>query len=82
MKMRPEKMPFVWHKDERDNTWKYGADQKDGMGVFQDEQDGKWYGNVVVPNVDIITGVGPYNTIIEAMRECEIMYLRLKALPV
>ena len=73
-------MPFVWHRDPRDNTWKYGASE-DGLGVFQ-EPDGKWYGNVIVPQTDIITGVGPYNTVIEAMRECEIMYLRLKALPI
>ena len=77
MKMRPERMPFVWVEDKRDNVWKYGA-VKDGMGVFQ-EPDEKWHGNVVVPGSIDVLGVGPYDTIIEAMRECEIMYLRLKA---
>lgn len=77
MKMRPERTPFVWHEDKSDDVWKYGLDE-DGMGVFQ-EPDGKWHGNVVVPGSVDILGVGPYDTIIEAMRESEIMYLRLKA---
>lgn len=77
MKLRPERIPFVWYQDQRDNVWKYGADS-DGMGVFQ-EPDGKWHGNVVVPGSIDILGVGPYDTIIEAIRESEIMYLRLKA---
>lgn len=78
MKLRPEKMPFVWHEDTRDNVWKYGS-ENDGMGVFV-EPDGTWHGNIVVPGVLDILGVGPYDTIIEAMRESEIMYLRLTAL--
>ena len=78
MKMARENMPFVWHFDKRDDVWKYGADQNDGMGVFQ-EQDEKWYGSVVVPGSIDVLGVGPYDTLIEAMRESEIMYLRLKA---
>lgn len=76
--MRPEKIPFVWHEDKRDNVWKYGA-ENDGMGVFV-ETDGKWHGNIVVTGVNDILGVGPYDTMIEAMRESEIMYLRLTAL--
>ena len=78
MKMRPAKMPVAWYEDKRDNVWKYGS-ENDGMGVFC-EPDGRWHGNIVVPQVNDITGVGPYDTIIEAMRECEIMYLRLKSL--
>lgn len=77
MKIQPEKMPFVWHQDTSDDVWKYGTGD-DGMGVFK-EPDGKWHGNVVVPGSIDILGVGPYGTIIEAMRESEIMYLRLKA---
>lgn len=77
MKMIRERMPFVWHLDKSDDVWKHGSDD-DGMGVFQ-EPDGKWHGNVVVPGSIDILGVGPYDTIIEAMRESEIMYLRLKA---
>jgi len=77
MRMRPERMPFVWHEDKQDNVWKYGA-QKDGMGVFI-EPDGKWHGNIVVPGSIDVLGVGPYGTMLEAMRECEIMYLRLQA---
>lgn len=77
MRIRLEKIPFVWYEDKRDNTWKYGAEM-DGMGVFV-EPDGKWHGNVVVPDSIDILGVGPYDKMIEAMRECEIMYLRLKS---
>ena len=77
MRMRPERMPFVWVEDKRDNVWKYGA-QHNGMGVFI-EPDGKWHGNIVVEGINDILGVGPYDTMIEAMRECEIMFLRLKA---
>ncbi len=78
----PERLPFVWHQDQNDKTWKYG-DSKDGIGVFQDpDVEGKWYGNVVVPQASDITGIGPYDSIIEAMREAEIMYLRLKSLPI
>jgi hypothetical protein len=80
MRMLPERIPFVWYQDKRDNTWKYGL-ENDGMGAFQ-EPNGKWYGNAVVPQMLDPTPVGPYDTLIEAMRECEIMYLRLKALPV
>ena len=79
MKMRPEKMPFVWHEDKRDNVWKYGSDIH-GMGVFI-EPDGKWHGNILVQGVNDILGVGPYDTMIEAMRESELMFLRLDALP-
>lgn len=78
MKLRPEKVPFVWYEDKQDNVWKYGSDN-DGMGVFC--EDGSWHGNIVIPGYNTTTGVGPYDTIIEAMRECEIMYLRLKSLP-
>ncbi len=77
MKMQPQRVPFVWVEDKRDKVWKYGV-SNDGLGVFL-EPDGKWHGNVVVPASSEILGVGPYDTIIEAMRECEIMYLRLQA---
>ena len=75
--MSSERTPFVWYQDKCDNVWKYGTN-RDGLDVFQ-EPDGKWHGNVVVPGSIDILFVGPYDTIIEAMRESEIMYLRLKA---
>jgi len=75
--MRPERTPFVWVEDKQDNVWKYGA-PCDGMSVLQ-HPDGKYHGNIVVPGSIDILGVGPYDTMIEAMRECEIMYLRLQA---
>ncbi len=78
MKLRPEKMPFVWHEDKRDNVWKYGAENH-GMGVFR-EPDGTWHGNIVVEGISDILGVGPYGTMIAAMRESELMFLRLVAM--
>lgn len=78
MKMRLEKVPFVWHENKRDNVWKYGSDN-DGMSVFC-EPDGSWHGNIMILGYNTAIGVGPYDTIIKVMRECEIMYLRLKSL--
>lgn len=77
MKMSSERTPFVWYQDKRDSVWKYGTG-RDGMAVEQ-HPDSKWHGNVVVPGSIDMLGVGPYDTVIEAMRESEIMYLRLKA---
>ncbi len=76
-------LPFLWWFDNRDDVWKFGDRDNcsDGMGVFQ-EKDGKWYGNIVVAARQDVTGIGPYNTSIEAMSEAEIMYIRIKALPI
>ena len=76
-------LPFLWWFDRRDDVWKFGDRDNctDGIGVFK-EQDGKWYGNIVVAARRDITGIGPYNTSIEAMSEAEIMYIRIKALPI
>ena len=74
-------LPFLWWFDARDNVWKFGPRDNciDGMGVFQ-EKDGQWYGNIVVAARVDVTGIGPYDTSIEAMSEAEIMYLRIKTL--
>lgn len=79
MNVPRQSSPFVWHLDRRDSTWKYGTD-KDGMGVFQ-EPDGSWHANVVTPDYNDITGLGPFNTVQEAIDEAEIWYLRLKERP-
>lgn len=81
MNITESNSPFVWHLDERDATWKYGSSQE-GMGVFRDLSEGspemKWFGNVVVHPSWVILGFGPYDTIEEAMKECETAFLRLK----
>lgn len=80
------KITFLWWLDKRDGVWKHGdkdcaGSDADGMGVFK-EPDDKWYGNIVLAGRRDITGVGPYDTSIEAMSEAEIMYLRLKTQPI
>lgn len=81
MNIARQKTPFVWVLDRSDdNTWKWGS-PTDGMGVFR-EPDGQWHANIVIPEYNDITGLGPYATAHDAMNEAEIMYLRLKARPV
>jgi hypothetical protein len=48
-----------WIFNEKSQTWLQGT-TNNGSGVFKDEKDDKWYGNLIHPNIHIIQSFGPF----------------------